>query len=150
MSILKRNPDQVGLFAQESKLATSDATEWVVIHSYIPDNETERCCVSPPMLALKWEMAQVVFNSLLEESVMNTARKHGDAFICQFNDDPDVLRLGVFKEYGHHVQPEEVMMLMDRRALTDELYFEMYLKDGPGDTVVMEMPVRPEAAPIVH
>ncbi|EJG5415741.1 hypothetical protein NAD41_002380 [Salmonella enterica] len=154
MRIPKRRTDQVDEITRESRVAakSQDTKEWLIIHSFTTDPDDQRCCVSPPMLAMKWEMAQVVFNSLLQEAVINTARQHGDAFLCKMNDEDDLFRVGIFKEYGTEVVPEEVLMLMDRSAMTDELYYEMYMREGPGEPVTREMTiVRPGAKKqVVH
>ncbi|EDY2030005.1 hypothetical protein GTB64_004447 [Salmonella enterica] len=141
MNIPNRRTDQVPEITAESKLAShaAEGKEWLIIHSYLTDPVNKRCCISPPMLAMRWDMAQVVFNSLLEDAVVSTGQKHGSAYLCKLNDEDDVFRVGIFKEYGENMLPEEVLMLMTREAMTDELYFGMYLKDGPGETVISDM-----------
>ena len=148
MNIPKFTPEDAGEFLKSSALSQSDAKEWVVIHSFLVSEEEKRCCVSPPMLAMKWEMAETVFNSLLEEGLMNVARNNeGDAYMCRMTDEVDAYRVGIFSRYGTEEVPKEVLAIMDRRALTDELYYELYLRDGVGETTVHEMTIVPPAAP---
>ncbi|EAM1616291.1 hypothetical protein EU642_21890 [Salmonella enterica] len=148
MNIPKFTPEDAGEFLKSSELSQSDAKEWVVIHSFLVDEDERRCCVSPPMLAMKWEMAETVFNSLLEEGLMNVARNNeGDAYMCRMTDEKDAYRIGIFSRYGTEEVPKEVLALLDRRALTDELYYELYLRDGVGETTVHEMTIVPPAAP---
>ncbi|EIW6162783.1 hypothetical protein MF451_003780 [Salmonella enterica subsp. enterica serovar Saintpaul] len=144
---VKFDIDDIGTFARESKIAASDAKEWVVVHSFLVDEEKGRASVSPPMLALKWEMAQVIFNSLLEQGMRNTAMERHDAYLAVLNDENDVFRLGIFPEKRTDVFPLEVLMLLDRRSLTDEMYYDMYLKEGPGETAVFDVQINPDHAP---
>ena len=154
MNIPQFMPDQSPDVIKGCELSKSDATEWVVIHSFLVSEDEKRCCVSPPMLALKWEMAQVVFNSLLREGLMNTAQRgDGNAYLCRLNNEKDVFRVGIYNECDPEAVPEEVLMVMDRRSLTDEIYHELYIKDGIGETAVMDVqivpPVEP-AKPVLH
>ncbi|EGD6457271.1 hypothetical protein IAJ44_004332 [Salmonella enterica] len=132
----------------ESELAKSDASEWVIIHSFLVDKEERRCCVSPPMLALKWQIAETVFNSLLKEGLMNVARQaEGHAWLARLNNEKDVFRVGIFKEHDPEGVPEEVLMLMDRRSLTDEIYHDLYVKDTTGEVSVVEVPLHAPKVP---
>ncbi|EAB4417321.1 hypothetical protein D7B12_17985 [Salmonella enterica] len=130
-------------FARDSALAKSDATEWLVFHSYLIDAETGRCGISPPMLALTWDVAVVVFNSLLEESLSKMSREHNRAYFARLTNDPDELRVGVFPEMltpeGGGTFPLEAMMIMDRRKLTMDLYNEFYAHHVTGDMSVLEI-----------
>ncbi|EHS7647088.1 hypothetical protein KWH26_003698 [Salmonella enterica] len=144
---VKFDTDDIGVFLRDAKIASATATEWVVVHSYLVDEEAGRASVSPPMLALKWDMAAVIFNSLLEEGMRNTAIRHRDAWLAVLNNEDDVFRVGIFSKKGPDEYPEEVLMCLDRRSLTEEMYYDMYLKEGPGETIVQDVPIFAKDAP---
>ncbi|ENE5752126.1 hypothetical protein ACFLMW_003806 [Salmonella enterica] len=144
---VKFDIDDIGVFIRDSALAGSDATEWVIIHSFLIDEDKGRASVSPPMLAMKWNMGTVIFNSLLEEAMRNTAINYRDAYLAVLDNEKDVFRLGIFPEKRTDIYPLEVIAMMDRRMLTDDMYFDLYLKEGPGETQVFEMPINPQQAP---
>ncbi|ECN9265181.1 TPA: hypothetical protein ACODIZ_003623 [Salmonella enterica subsp. enterica serovar Newport] len=144
---VKFDVDDLGSFVRESKIAASGCSEWVIVHSFLIDEDKGRASVSPPMLALKWEMAQVIFNSLLEEGMRNVAVHFSDAYLAVMDNHDDMFRLGIFPEMSTEVYPLEVLMLLDRRSLSDEMYYDLYLKEGPGETKVYEVPIDPNTAP---
>ncbi|EON2339005.1 hypothetical protein ACLLKL_001975 [Escherichia coli] len=150
---VKFDIDDIGTFIRDSVLAGSDATEWVIIHSFLIDDEAGRASVSPPMLAMKWNMGTVIFNSLLEQGMRNVAMTHTDAYLAIMNNEKDVFRLGIYTEKRTDIYPVEVLAMIDRRSLTDEMYHDLYLKEGPGETQVYEIPINPaqaEKEPVLH
>lgn len=144
------NSNEFELMAKTSQLADSDAKEWLVLHSYLTDKETGKCAISPPMLALTWDMAVTVFDSLIEAALGNMGRKQGEAFLARLEDTEASLRVGIFAEMSEKAYPEEVFMLLDRRAMTMELYTDMYLKGTTGGTFVAEIPIRSGNSPQLH
>ncbi|EIP9221060.1 hypothetical protein LT875_002507 [Salmonella enterica] len=131
-------PEALEKFAETSELAKSDATEWLIFHTYLIDPETGRCGISPPMLALTWDMALTVFNALMNESLANMSERYDRAYFARIENSPEQLRVGVFAKMGEGY-PVEGMMLMDRRHLTLELYKQFYEHDATGETTVVEM-----------
>lgn len=137
--------DQAATFAEFANVGKGNATEWVVIHMQLIDEETGRCAVSPPMCAMTWEMGKTIFNSLIEAALISLrTRQH--IWLAKLEDSPAALRVGFFPEKRADVVPVELVVLMDKRELTAELYEEMYLKDANCKTFVRELPL-PEAAP---
>ncbi|EDL8063714.1 hypothetical protein CTA21_16305 [Salmonella enterica] len=131
-------PAALETFARSSELAQTDAAEWLVFHSFLIDEESGRCGISPPMLAMTWDMAQTVFNSMLQESLAKMSEQYDQAWFARMVNTPQELHVGVFPKQGEGY-PLEVMMLMDRRHMTMERYKEFYEKHATGETTVMEM-----------
>ncbi|EPT1451898.1 hypothetical protein ACVOZ6_003486 [Escherichia coli] len=150
---LEDMPEALEQFVETCELRKSDATEWLVFHSYLIDDNSGRCGISPPMLALTWDMAKVVFNSLLEEALENMSRNYDRAFFARMENSPEQLRVGVFPKMGEGF-PIEAIMLMDRRCLTMELYDKFYVQHNTGEMVTKEMrdPCNPADKPkaILH
>ncbi|ENQ1546089.1 hypothetical protein ACEOHC_003901 [Salmonella enterica] len=132
-------PEALETFAETSELSRSDATEWLIFHSYLIDEKTGRCGISPPMLALTWDMALTVFNALMKESLAKMAETYDRAYFARLENSPEQLRVGVFAKMGEGY-PVEGMMLMDRRNLTMDLYNEFYVNGSTGETTVVAMP----------
>ena len=124
MTNLNDSPDSMTPFAfvENAPVGQTDTMEWVVIHS-TPDS------LSPPMLAKNWEQAKLLFNSVLDASLMMLAGETSCAAVVCLESNPERLRLGVFTQYGRRAVPNQMFLLMDKRQLTQELYDKWYL-DG--------------------
>lgn len=148
---LEDMPSEMATFATTSKLAQSDTQEWLIFHSFLSDEDSGKCAISPPMLALTWEMAQTVFNSLLEAALENMSQQYDRAYFARIEDSGTELRVGVFDQLNEQAYPKEVISLMDRRALSMELYRKYYYEHATGITTVSElpMPTRAQAAKTV-
>ncbi|ECZ5235302.1 hypothetical protein AH156_20120 [Salmonella enterica subsp. enterica serovar Enteritidis] len=124
----------------QSKLAQTDATEWVIIHSQLLDKETGRCAMSPPMLSMHWDVAKTVYQSLIEAALDARSRTQDECWLALLQDETEVMRAGIFDELGHDVVPQEVFTIMDKRMMTHQLYNDMYVKSATGQREVREMP----------
>ncbi|ELK5289361.1 hypothetical protein Q6670_004028 [Salmonella enterica] len=131
-------------------LTKGDAVEWVVMHSQLVDSEESRCAVSPPMLALDWEVARTVFNSLLEASLEHMRNMYSEAWLAKLVDDSERLQLGLFTEYGPQAVPQELFILMDRKALTPEMYDDLYISGRTGKVEVRELPLPEMKKTVLH
>lgn len=150
-------PEELATFIATSQLKDSDATEWVIFHSYLVDPETGRCAISPPMLALNFDIAQTVFNSLLENGLEAMRQQFDQAYFARMVDDNDEMRVGIFAEMGEKQYPQEIMIIMDRRKMTYELYDQLYIHSATGKTTVSEITIRekepstfPPEKPVIH
>ena len=110
------------MFAENALVGTTDAVEWVIVHSY-PES------LSPPMLAMNWDQAQLLFNSMLDASLSALEQVRERAAVVCLENDKERLRLGIFTKFGKSAVPNQMILLMDRRSLTQELYENWYL-DG--------------------
>lgn len=144
---VKFSIEDVSCFARECNLAKVPADEWVVIHSYLIDEANGRASLSPPMLAMKWDLAEVIFTSLLEEGMKHTAMEYTDAYLVALENNDKMYRVGIFPEKRIDMLPLEVITIMLRSTLTDEMYYDMYVKDGFGDTTVSEVAIRENTPP---
>ncbi|EMD0638828.1 hypothetical protein VPZ60_004244 [Salmonella enterica] len=136
---------QASAITEHCQLSKGDAVEWVVMHSQLIDPEEHRCAVSPPMLALNWDVARTVFNSLLEAALVQLQQNQDEAWLAKMMDTHSRLQLGLFHEYGPGAIPQELFILMDRRELTAEMYDDLYISGRTGTVEVRELPM-PDAA----
>lgn len=152
---MKRPDSNEALFqarniTEQCVLSKGDAVEWVVVHSQLTDMENSRCAVSPPMLALDWGVAKTVFNSLLEASLEHMRHTHSEAWLAKLVDDDERLQLGLFTEYGPQAVPQELFILMDRKALTWEMYDDLYVSGGTGGVEIRELPLPEAKKAVLH
>lgn len=143
--------DQARLMVEEAALSHSDATEWVIIHSQLLDEDTGRCAMSPPMLSMDWDVAKTVFNSLIEAALGARSSVQDQCWLARLEDEETHLRVGVFDEFGPGVPPSEMFLIMDKRRMTQKLYHDMYVRSATGFSEVREMPF-PDAPkkPVMH
>ncbi|EHQ9605739.1 hypothetical protein KS527_004496 [Salmonella enterica] len=143
--------DQAFQMVDECTLGHADATEWVVIHSQLLDEESGRCAMSPPMLAMDWGVAKTVLNSLIEAAITSRSSVQDQCWLARLEDEPDSLRIGIFDDFGERVPATEIFLLMDKRKLTQKVYHEMYVKSATGTREVREMPFpEPPKKPMMH
>lgn len=150
-------PEELANFIATSQLKESDATEWLIFHSYLVDHKTGRCAISPPMLALNFDVAQTVYNSLLENGLESMRQQYDQAYFARMVDNSDEMRVGIFAELNEKQYPLEVMIIMDRRKMTYEMYDQLYIHSTTGKTTVSEFAIRekepstfPPEKPILH